>query len=108
MYKRQGYRTVVVNFDEIAEISRVEEVCGKADVSDSKLPEPTPTPTPEQTPVTVAKDPSLEGKKLIAITFDDGPNPKTTPKLLDMLKQKGVKATFFMPVSYTHLQEKSG
>ena len=91
-----GYRTVVVNFDEIAEISRVEEVCGKADVSDSKLPEPTPTPTPEQTPVTVAKDPSLEGKKLIAITFDDGPNPKTTPKLLDMLKQKGVKATFFM------------
>ena len=32
----------------------------------------------------------------IAITFDDGPNPKTTPKLLDGLKERGVKATFFL------------
>lgn len=35
-------------------------------------------------------------KKYISLTFDDGPNPKTTPKLLDILKEKGVKATFFM------------
>lgn len=37
-----------------------------------------------------------EQKKLIALTFDDGPNPLTTPVLLDGLAQRNVKATFFM------------
>lgn len=32
----------------------------------------------------------------IAITFDDGPHPEYTPKLLDELKKRGLKATFFM------------
>lgn len=32
----------------------------------------------------------------IAITFDDGPDPQWTPKILDVLKQKNVKATFFL------------
>ena len=32
----------------------------------------------------------------IAMTFDDGPQPALTPKLLDLLKKKGVKATFFV------------
>ena len=31
----------------------------------------------------------------IAITFDDGPSPAWTPKLLDGLKERNVKATFF-------------
>lgn len=35
-------------------------------------------------------------KKVIAITFDDGPHPQNTPRLLDMLKDRGVKATFFV------------
>jgi len=35
-------------------------------------------------------------KNKIAITFDDGPDPQWTPKILDVLKQKGVKATFFL------------
>jgi peptidoglycan-N-acetylglucosamine deacetylase len=34
--------------------------------------------------------------KKIAITFDDGPDPEWTPKILDVLKDKGVKATFFL------------
>ena len=37
-----------------------------------------------------------EGKKQIAITFDDGPNPEYTMKLLEGLKKRGVKATFFV------------
>ena len=53
-----------------------------------------------------------EGKKQIAITFDDGPNPIATPRILDILekhkavatflklleglKKRGVKATFFV------------
>jgi cellulose synthase/poly-beta-1,6-N-acetylglucosamine synthase-like glycosyltransferase/peptidoglycan/xylan/chitin deacetylase (PgdA/CDA1 family)/spore germination protein YaaH len=32
----------------------------------------------------------------VAITFDDGPDPKWTPKILDILKKKNVKATFFL------------
>lgn len=31
----------------------------------------------------------------IAMTFDDGPHGVNTPRLLDMLKQRGIKATFF-------------
>ncbi|ARA97968.1 polysaccharide deacetylase family protein [Geobacillus thermodenitrificans] len=32
----------------------------------------------------------------LALTFDDGPDPYYTPKLLDLLKKYGVKATFFV------------
>lgn len=38
-------------------------------------------------------DPS---KKMIAITFDDGPHPLTTPRILEILKEHGAKATFFV------------
>jgi len=33
---------------------------------------------------------------LIALTFDDGPDPKYTPAILDILKQENVPATFFV------------
>ncbi len=36
------------------------------------------------------------GKKLVALTFDDGPSSATTPRLLEILRQKGVHATFFV------------
>lgn len=32
----------------------------------------------------------------IALTFDDGPDPVYTPRLLDLLRQYGAKATFFV------------
>ncbi|MDQ0199668.1 polysaccharide deacetylase family protein [Neobacillus ginsengisoli] len=32
----------------------------------------------------------------IAFTFDDGPDPKYTPTLLDLLKKHNIKATFFV------------
>ncbi|MDP4152152.1 MAG: polysaccharide deacetylase family protein [Bacillota bacterium] len=34
--------------------------------------------------------------KPIALTFDDGPNPATTKRLLDGLSKRGVKVTFFV------------
>jgi peptidoglycan/xylan/chitin deacetylase (PgdA/CDA1 family) len=37
----------------------------------------------------------VEGN-VIALTFDDGPHPENTPRLLDMLKERGIKATFFL------------
>ncbi|MBQ3353423.1 polysaccharide deacetylase family protein [Candidatus Saccharibacteria bacterium] len=38
----------------------------------------------------------IRGKKLIALTFDDGPSPSTTPALLNILKMRDVPATFFV------------
>lgn len=35
-------------------------------------------------------------EKLVALTFDDGPDPRYTPQVLDILKEYDVKATFFM------------
>lgn len=32
----------------------------------------------------------------VAITFDDGPHPQNTPRLLDILKERGIKATFYL------------
>lgn len=34
--------------------------------------------------------------RVVAITFDDGPNHSTTTTLLDGLRERGVKATFFL------------
>jgi peptidoglycan/xylan/chitin deacetylase (PgdA/CDA1 family) len=36
------------------------------------------------------------GNKVAYLTFDDGPIPEVTPKVLDILARYGVKATFFM------------
>lgn len=40
--------------------------------------------------------PSKSHRKLVALTFDDGPDRKYTPLILDVLKQHQVKATFFL------------
>lgn len=40
---------------------------------------------------TIPKD-----KKIAFLTMDDGPSTTVTPKVLDVLKEKGVKATFFL------------
>ncbi|MCC9307773.1 polysaccharide deacetylase family protein [Kitasatospora sp. RB6PN24] len=36
------------------------------------------------------------GPDVMALTFDDGPSPQYTPKVLDVLREHGVKATFFV------------
>ena len=33
---------------------------------------------------------------MVALTFDDGPDPDLTPPLLDLLAERGVKATFYV------------
>ena len=35
-------------------------------------------------------------RKVVALTFDDGPNPDATPLILDTLREKKVRATFFI------------
>lgn len=41
--------------------------------------------------------------KRIALTFDDGPHPTYTEELLDGLKERGVKATFFVTGEHAEL-----
>jgi peptidoglycan-N-acetylglucosamine deacetylase len=36
------------------------------------------------------------GTRSVALTFDDGPDPVTTPGLLDILADRGMPATFFL------------
>ena len=36
------------------------------------------------------------GKPCVALTFDDGPTPDHTPRVLQILKEKSVRATFFV------------
>lgn len=74
-------------------------------------PEATLTPSPAPTTVPPARKPTakkpaprgivgplntirLTGVRSVALTFDDGPHPEWTPKVLDQLRRAGVKATF--------------
>ena len=41
--------------------------------------------------------------KVMYLTFDDGPSPKVTPLILDILKERGIKATFFIVGRYAEL-----
>ena len=48
-----------------------------------------------------------EGKKKIALTFDDGPHPYYTQQLLEGLKERGIKATFFVTGEHASLHPKA-
>lgn len=60
--------------------------------SDTPAPEPTATPEP-----TAAPEPTPDpARPMVALTFDDGPNPRKTAPLLDLLEQYHIKATFYV------------
>ncbi len=40
------------------------------------------------------------GASRLALTFDDGPNPRLTPRLLDLLDRYGARSTFFLIGQY--------
>lgn len=42
--------------------------------------------------ITAVRTPS----PVVAMTFDDGPHPTHTPRLLDMLRERGIRATFYL------------
>ena len=46
---------------------------------------------------------SSESKRVF-LTFDDGPSKGVTPRILDILKQEGIKATFFLLGSRVELE----
>ncbi|MFF0473460.1 polysaccharide deacetylase family protein [Streptomyces sp. NPDC004284] len=58
---------------------------------------------PQQVPVSIAHA-AEAGGTAVNITIDDGPDPRWTPQMLDILKQNGVKAVFCMvgPMAQQH------
>jgi peptidoglycan/xylan/chitin deacetylase (PgdA/CDA1 family) len=71
----------------------------------------TPTPTIAPTPTPMPKviwyptpgpnyNPEEQTDKLVALTFDDGPNSKYTLKVLEVLKKYNCTATFFVVGEY--------
>ncbi|MDP1819350.1 MAG: polysaccharide deacetylase family protein [Acidimicrobiales bacterium] len=39
--------------------------------------------------------PAAAGDPVVSLTFDDGPDPRYTPRILEVLRRYGVRATFF-------------
>jgi len=50
---------------------------------------------PESTPVSTDEQAEADPDKVIYLTFDDGPDPKWTPQILDLLQRYKAVATFF-------------
>lgn len=48
-----------------------------------------------------------DGKKVVYLTFDDGPSTTVTPKILKILKEEDIKATFFVLGSSLDKNDKS-
>lgn len=65
----------------------------------AEAPSASPAPPPQAKPkprgtVGPLQTKRLTGVKAVALTFDDGPHPDWTPKVLDHLRKAKVKATF--------------
>lgn len=54
------------------------------------------TDTAEYITCMMNKEETVDSPKKIALTFDDGPHPYYTQQLLDGLKERGAKASFFV------------
>ncbi len=91
--------TKVVSHYGLGEIIRVSHSPedGRRSVSGQKTADDDVSEKYEEYPTYYVVDHSGEKKdKFVCLTFDDGPDPKYTPRILDILKQKKVPATFFV------------
>ncbi|HUJ59067.1 MAG TPA: polysaccharide deacetylase family protein [Kofleriaceae bacterium] len=86
-------------------------VCAASIARSDPAPAPTtsaPRPMDPSDLTSLTDDPVLgkaarvngdEAKNVVAFTFDDGPNPETTPRVLDALERYDIPATFFIVTS---------
>jgi peptidoglycan/xylan/chitin deacetylase (PgdA/CDA1 family) len=72
-----------------------QSVIQSMNATEAPVPAPTPVPAPAAPRKHTYNSCNVESST-VAMTFDDGPHPKLTPKLLDMLKERNIKATFFV------------
>jgi peptidoglycan-N-acetylglucosamine deacetylase len=107
-----GPRTAVLMGERVATDARVIELEGElADLqaqiaaqgqqlgdARSQLEQLAPAPPAAPAPAPSASVPAefAPGPMQVALTFDDGPDPTTTPSMLETLDRLGIKATFFL------------
>ncbi len=78
------------------------DVTSAAPAPDPSLPPAAPAPSVSSIPLKINGPvrPSYSScktpGKFVALTFDDGPDPEDTPRLLSHLRARNVKATFFV------------
>ena len=60
------------------------------------VPDPRPVPRFTRTHGIVHVSRVETGSPLVAMTFDDGPHPRHTPALLDILRARNIRATFYV------------
>lgn len=70
-------------------------VSGHFLTKDTNVPKPI-TPVVEEEPTPAPSIEDQEEKKIVYLTFDDGPQPGVTDKVLDILKEEDIRATFFV------------
>ena len=70
-------------------------VFGRSSNTGASPVSPSPASTPNTLKPTTYSSCHVDGP-YIAMTFDDGPSPGNTTRLLDILKQRNIKVTFFM------------
>lgn len=87
---KKQQKIISVQKEEIAALKKV-TTTKKTAITTTKKASTTAKAKKTTVPVTVSKN-----DKLIALTFDDGPSTATTGKLLDALKKREAKATFFV------------
>ncbi len=75
--------------------------CGNTTGKDMEMNTDKPTED-----ITDLNDSGISTEKMIALTFDDGPNTGTAIEILNVLKEYDVPATFF--VNGMHINEESG
>ena len=76
----------------------------ESQLGDNEAPEPRPLPEPDGVlrwgrPVLLPLSSAMRvatTERVIALTYDDGPNPEQTPGVLDALARHDVRATFFV------------
>jgi peptidoglycan-N-acetylglucosamine deacetylase len=93
---------------------------GSGEAEDTGAPSPSPSaepgpivpspPAASASPLTELPSPDVHrgpmgtrdrtGDGSVALTFDDGPSPEWTPRVLDLLRKQGVKATFCVIGAY--------
>jgi peptidoglycan-N-acetylglucosamine deacetylase len=77
----------------------IEGISSIVNTARQQLAETFPIPSEFRAKI-VKKIKSVGSEKVIALTFDDGPWPHTTPTVLEILKKEDIKATFFWVGQY--------
>lgn len=72
------------------------EETSAAETSQAAVSETAQTTVSEETEMTISRPELTKDMKLIALTFDDGPNLTTTNSVIDKLEKYGIVGSFFV------------